>query len=149
MIVLISDFMKNRPLLFLLAILVVGVAATYAYLRWNQAPESIVQKETEHRLEANRLLDAFQNQASQAQPLYLNRILEIDGLCQSVENQGDSLFFVYIGNQNGGSVLCQLEKAESSLPQVGATIRCKGVCTGFDDLTGGVSMDRCILLTQP
>ncbi|MFM9061064.1 MAG: OB-fold protein, partial [Bacteroidota bacterium] len=85
--------MKNRPLLFVLAILAVGLAATYAYLRWNQAPESIVQKETEHRLEANQLLEAFQNQASQAQPLYLNRVLEINGLCQSVENQGDSLFF--------------------------------------------------------
>ncbi|MFZ9681518.1 MAG: OB-fold protein [Bacteroidia bacterium] len=141
--------MKNRSLLVVLAILMVGMAAFYAYLRWNQAPESIVQKDTEHRLKANQLLEAFQTQAQEAQGLYLNRVLEINGLCQSVENQGDSLYFVFVGNQNGGSVLCQLEVAGPSLPQVGDLVRCKGVCTGFDDLTGGVSMDRCILLTQP
>ncbi|NBW32732.1 MAG: hypothetical protein EBR22_02115 [Cytophagia bacterium] len=141
--------MTKRPLLILVTALILIVAAAYAYFRWNQAPESIAHQDTQFNLTANQLLEEFQTKTATAQTQYLNRIIEIDGRCESSENQGDSLFFVYMGAYNGASVLCQLESGRSPVPSVGQNLRCKGICTGYDDLTGGVSMDRCVLVNFP
>ncbi|MBU6274146.1 MAG: OB-fold putative lipoprotein [Bacteroidetes bacterium] len=141
--------MKTRSLLILVAAVLLAIATAYAYFRWNQPPESLAQKDPDFQIKANTLLEEFQSNNAKSQPLYLNRILEIEGRCESIENQGDSLFFVYIGSHNGASVLCQLEKGHDPLPPVGQNIRCKGLCTGYDDLTGGASMDRCVLVNFP
>jgi len=86
--------MKNRPLLILFAAVLMAIAVAYAYFRWNQAPESLAQKDPDFQINANTLLEEFQSNSAKSQPLYLNRILEIEGRCESIENQGDSLFFV-------------------------------------------------------
>ena len=141
--------MKNRSLLILVAAVLMTSAIAYAYFRWNQAPESLAQKDPDFQIKANTLLQEFQTNNAKSQPRYLNRILEIEGRCESIEKQGDSLFFVYIGSHNGASVLCQLENGLDVLPTVGQNLRCKGLCTGYDDLTGGASMDRCLLVNFP
>lgn len=115
----------------------------YGFQQWNKAPESLANTPASQVLEAQQLLNDFQNNADQSNQLYLNQVIQISGTCLRSESQGDSVHFVYLGEN--GDILCQLESKHEPLPQKGDAIQCKGICTGYDDLTGGVSMNRCVL----
>ncbi len=117
----------------------------YGFQQWNKALESLVNTPPSQVLAAQQLLNDFQKNAEQSNQLYLNQVIQISGTCIRSESQGDSVHFVYLGGQGNGDVLCQLESKQDLLPQKGDAIQCKGICTGYDDLTGGVSMNRCIL----
>jgi hypothetical protein len=125
--------------------LLMAGAAWYGVYQWNKAPDSLAQREPKHVMEAQQLLSKFQTNTAGANQKYINQVIEISGTCMNVESQGDSVHFVYIGGRGSGDVLCQLESQKGALPSKGDPIQCKGVCTGYDDLTGGVLMNRCIL----
>ncbi len=120
----------------------------YGFHQWNKAPESLDHTNPSHVLEAQQLLKKFQSNPTQSNELYLNQVIQISGTCLKAESQGDSVHFVYMNGQGNGDILCQLESKQGPLPQKGDAIQCKGICTGYDDLTGGVLMNRCILTPQ-
>ena len=128
--------------------LVIAGLGWYGVQQWNKAPESLANTHPSHVLEAQQLLKEFQTNSDQSNQLYLNQVVQVSGTCLRAESQGDSVQFVYIGGQGNGDILCQLESNQGPLPHEGDAIQCKGVCTGYDDLTGGLSMNRCILTTN-
>lgn len=118
----------------------------YGVQQWNKAPESLANTPPSHVLEAQELLNKFQKNTVQSNQLFLNQIIQISGTCLKVESQGDTVRYVYMSSEGNGDVLCQLESKQGPLPSKGDAIQCKGVCTGYDDLTGGVLMNRCVLI---
>jgi len=132
--------------------LLLSGAGWYGYNQWNKAPESLAQKEAQHVMDAQSLLSKFQTDYAGSNHKFVNQIIEISGTCTNVESRfestGDTVQFVYMGGKGSGDILCQLESPKGSLPRKGDPIQCKGVCTGYDDLTGGVLMNRCVL-TNP
>jgi len=134
-----------------LAVLVLMVGGgLYAAYQWNKTPESTQHQQAKASLLATDLLNRYRTNPEASNRSYLNQILEVTGICSGIENQGDTLQFLYMQGEDGRSILCQMEQVLSPPPPQGQEIRCKGVCTGYDSFTEGVGMDRCVLVgTKP
>lgn len=137
--------MANRKKYWIAIPLVLAGSALFGYYQWNKAPGSLAQSEPNHILEAQQLLSEFQGNPSRSNEIYINKIIEVSGTCINIESKGDTAHYVYLGGQGNGDILCQLESPKGALPKKGDAIQCKGICTGYDDLTGGVLMNRCVL----
>lgn len=135
----------KRLWIFLVLILLV-IAGWFGYRMWNKAPESLVHTIPQHIIDAQQLLSKFQTDPVQSNKLYINKVIQVSGTCINVESLGDSVHFVYVGGNGQGDVLCQLDNLSGPLPKKGDLVQCKGNCAGFDDLTGGVTINRCVLV---
>jgi hypothetical protein len=123
-----------------LFILFSGAAAYLYFFVYNKAHENYQTAEAEFCLEAKTLYESFTRDTSAASTLYAGKVIEIDGIIDTIENHGDTLFvavFIFEQGMFGPQgVRCsflpnQTETVKMLQPNTAARI--KGVCQGYND----------------
>ena len=124
----------NKKLLFCLIIFSLGLYVSYKYVY--QEHRNIYIEEPKYILTSDSLFHHFSINQKEANQIYINQILKIKGVINTVsENQ----LILYPG------IVCLLDnnfKITGVLPK--DTIEIKGRCVGFDDLFFEVKMDQAI-----
>ncbi len=131
---------------YLLAFVVLAILA--AVLVWKytfrKAEISVAGKKTDVQLEASKLLTAYETDENAANSLYLNKIVGVSGLVESVteESTGVSVYLKESGAVSG--VICSFDKSvlDPGKLKKGQIAHIKGICTGY---LMDVVLNRCSL----
>ncbi len=122
----------NKKLLFCLIIFSLGLYVSYKYVY--QEHRNIYIEEPKYILTSDSLFHHFNINQKEANQIYINQILKIKGVINTVsENQ----LILYPG------IVCLLDnniEITGVLPN--DTVELKGRCVGFDDLFFEVKMDQ-------
>ena len=125
----------NKKLLFCLIIFSLGLYVSYKYVY--QEHRNIYIEEPKYILTSDSLFHHFSINQKEANQIYINQILKIKGVINTVsENQ----LILYPG------IVCLLDnnfELTGVLPK--DTIELKGRCVGFDDLFFEVKIDQATL----
>ena len=118
---------------FIIAIIVISIGyLSYSYMC--QEHRNILEEKASFSMSSTRLYSIFNNSSTELHKEYLNKIIEFDGLVNSI-NEG--LLVIK------PSIVCKLDSNFSVANlNVGDTLLLKGRCIGFDDLFMEVKMDH-------
>tara|TARA_B100000780_G_scaffold209271_1_gene149312 strand:- start:4422 stop:4811 length:390 start_codon:yes stop_codon:yes gene_type:complete len=118
---------------FILAIIVIIIG----YLSYNymyQEHRNVLEEKASFSMSSVRLYSIFNNTSTESHREYLNKIIEFDGLVNSI-NEG-----LLVIKPN---IVCKLDSNFSIANlNIGDTLILKGRCIGFDDLFMEVKMDN-------
>ena len=125
--------MKIKALVFLL---VLTLIAYFSYNYVYQEHRNIFIEKTRYHLTSDSLFNHFKNKQTEANSLYINQIIELKGVVNSISND---LLILHPG------VVCKLDSNfVFSEISPNDSIKLKGRCIGFDDLFMEVKMDKII-----
>jgi hypothetical protein len=126
--------MKPKIRLLALAFVIIVLAAG---LVWNytfkKAETNVSVKKADYEIKAADLLSAFDSNESTANTQYLNKILSVSGLVESVSEDSIGIS-VYLKEPDAASgVICgfDLKSNDVSLIRKGSRVTIKGICTGY------------------
>jgi hypothetical protein len=126
--------MKPKIRLLVVAFVIIIAAAA---LVWNytfkKAETSVSVKKADYEIKAADLLAAFDSNESTANAQYLNKILSVSGLVESVTEDSIGIS-VYLKEPDAVSgVICgfDLKSNDVSLIRKGSRVTIKGICTGY------------------
>jgi len=116
-----------KVLLGILAVLAIAYIVTF-----NLPKASSKNKKAELSVSATDLYKSFEDNESEANALYNNKIIEVKGRIINIseDRQGALVILLDSGSQMG-TVLCTLEHKPDVLPSVNSTVTVKGQCNGF------------------
>ncbi len=142
--------MKQILLLFLLIILLAG--GFYVYHLYTAKVPSLTKINADISVSATDLVTAFENDSASANEKYPGKILSVNGIIKSIEEQSGT---VVLGDINQlTSVRCSMDSGFINKLlglKEGEQVKIKGLCTGYipDDsglgLGADVVLNRCIL----
>lgn len=144
--------MKTLKWLILIVLIIGAGAAYYAYTEYNRSHKDLNEKKPDFSMNALEFIEAFESNEEQASAKYSDKIIEISGKIEEVE-EDDEYDTVYMGNPETLSmIICEMENsvrlAELGL-KVGDEVLIRGVCAGYqsDDLGIGsfILLQRCII----
>jgi hypothetical protein len=140
----------KRIILFAV-LMVVAVAAWYAYQEYNRKNKNLAEVEAEITINATTLLEAFEKDSSAANKRYLGKILAVNGIIKSIETEDNDATVILGDAGNMSSVRCSMDTTyamKMASYKEGQSITIRGACTGFnkDDLLGSdVILNRCVI----
>ncbi len=118
----------KKVLLVLLALAALG--AGIGFYMFNKPLTSTQSMKTDHKIQANALLTAFEENEIEANAKYLDKVIEMTGEIDKVEIK-DEKTSVYIATDNPlSSIIFQLEQPLEDLSE-GQVVTLKGICTGY------------------
>ncbi len=125
--------------IMLLVLFIILALGFVGYKMWTK-PHRNVQESKSIIIEASKLAALFENNETEANKLYLDKVLQINGKVNDVIKNQNNKTVVTIKGTDMSNILCTLEENESNelLPET--FIQLKGICTGY--LTD-VVMVRC------
>jgi hypothetical protein len=135
--------MKKR---LLLSALLLGILflVFYGYSEYNRTAVDLTNAKPHHVLNAKNLLADYTEDETLSNTKYLNKILEVSGTIASTENQGDSVFTVYLEGDGLSNIACELSSKQQLEPHnAGDSVWIKGRCTGY---LMDVVMVQCVLV---
>lgn len=148
---------KNRIWFAVLVIVILGSAAAYyAVTEFNRKADSMETRKAAYRLTAITLLQEFSTNEIAATEKYNGKILMVEGLVKSIDQDEQGFYTVVLGDTSSlSSVRCSIDTLRADRVkdlQIHTTITVKGVCTGFNademGLGADVLMNRCISLKK-
>lgn len=93
------------------------------------------------------IVDLYENDEAQANKLFLDKTIQVQGPVTEIINQQDTLINVFMGDTNAlHKVSCLLDKRHfNSIKKyaAGQQITIKGICTGF---LMDVELNRCVVV---
>lgn len=111
-------------------VLALVVICGVIYLMYNK-PHRDPATETSIKVSAAELFRSFESNETEANKLYLDKVLEVTGKITEVSSNQNGVPVLTLETENIiFGVRCTMEKTES-LVQVGETITIKGICTGY------------------
>lgn len=123
---------KNKTIILLITIAVIVVGLVGFKYIFRPTNSSVEGSKTDIKINASDLLLAFENDEQEANTLYLDKIVEVSGRIDSVED--DSFISVTIKNSDDISgIICSFDKntISSQAFTIGDHIQVKGNCTGY------------------
>lgn len=125
----------------MLLTLLLSAGAIAVFLMWHR-PTRKVDDEKGIAINARSLFRAFSENETQANQMYLNKALSIDGVISVADTNQEGIPFVVLQSDDLMSgVMCTMR--EKQFPgKIGDSIRLKGFCSGF---VGDVKITDCIL----
>ena len=124
----------------ILFIVSIGILVVLGYLYINQDHRNISEEEPSHTIEAETLINEFQNNTDENELKYLNNTIEIQGELTAI--QENSLVL-------NKTIYCEFDATPSiSETTQGTRITIKGRLIGFDDLLGELKLDQCTVITN-
>jgi hypothetical protein len=126
---------KLLPILLLLTLLVL----VFLFLRSNRSyktsnPTMVWEQDTEVKISATDLFNAFINDEAGANEQYLNKVVEVEGVVSTVRKGQSSTSVLLRSNDPAYGVRCRLDRqpnGESPDFKVGQNIRFKCICNGY------------------
>lgn len=118
----------KKVLLVLLALAALG--AGIGFYMFNKPLTSTQSMKTDHKIQSNALLTAFEENEVEANAKYLDKVIEMTGEIDKVEIK-DEKTSLYIATDNPlSSIIFQLEQPLEDLSE-GQVVTLKGICTGY------------------
>ena len=136
--------MKRIVIVLVLFGLIGGGIGIYLY---NKPVENLKTAQPDISIEAKALFDAFETDEATANTKYLDKVIQVTGNVQSVQQEGDiQQITLDVGNEMAG-VICELDNRNktNTTYEVGATLTVKGMCTG---MLMDVVLVRCVPVEQ-
>lgn len=118
-----------------LAVVMIGLTVgtlTYLYV-FRKADLSVASKKADVEIKASELLKRFTDDENAANASFLDKVIIIDGLINSITEDSTSVS-VYLKNADeAAGVQCGFDKTaiDKSTLKPGDAIRIKGICTGY------------------
>src|SRR5688572_8796338 len=144
--------MKKKRIIFSVVAIAMLCGGWYGFREYNRKVKDLSKVKAELRIQASDLITAFEKSENEANTLYLDKIIAVNGTVRSVEKDDKGHFSVILGKENSlSSVRCSMDsshQAEVSRLAAGTSVTMKGACTGFnaDELIGSdVILNRCVL----
>lgn len=122
--------MKKKLIIGLaIAVLIGGV---YGYMQYNKPHLNIGNATVDYNVEANDLLEDFQNDEAAADEKYLDKVLLVKGEVKEISIQDEKTSIMLKTGDPLSSILCELEDP-GDLEKIsqGQQIQIKGVCSGM------------------
>jgi hypothetical protein len=121
--------MRKRIIVFA-GVFLCLIAVAIGYRLYNMPRTTAVDIQTDKKVTATDLFDAFSKDEAAANAVYTNKVLEVTGVIKDVQQSGKELSVLLSGGGSDGGVNCTLLRDEN-MPKVGTSVRVKGRCTGF------------------
>jgi hypothetical protein len=146
---------KSIKYSFFLIIVVLAGSLLFAYREYNRKRSDTADLTARYILSGNELIKAFTSDEKAANAKYLDKIIALNGIVKSVDQDEQGAFTVIVGDSASmSSVRCSMDSshnAEAEGLKAGFSLTLKGICTGFnsDELLGSdVLMNRCSVSKQ-
>lgn len=112
----------------LIAALVIG-----GYYMYNKPKESLDSQDAAYSLTADELFTAFEQDENAANAKYLNKIVEVTGIVSAFTTENGEQVVTLETSSGMFGVICRLEmnKEPVKMPEKGAVVKVKGLCTGM------------------
>ena len=138
--------MPKKLVIVIVAFLIIALASWLAYITlYNKPHRQIAAEEAIVSLQASVLFNAYTSDEARADSLYLNKVLQVQGVVEKVVNNEQGITLVLEGAELFGvsCALAESEKQKASQIKVGNTVTLKGLCNG---MLMDVVLVKCVLL---
>lgn len=127
---------------------VILVTSVICLLIYYKPHRSVRKEEAAFKLSVSQLVEAFSQDESQANALYLGKILEVQGILKEIILNDSTLVLLLGDSTQSTGVSCYLQKDQKELYTTlkrGESVNVKGICNG---MLLDVVLDKCILLSD-
>ncbi len=131
---------------YLIYIILLGlIGAGFGFYIYNKPHKNIKNIKVDFKIEASQFLAAFEENESEANTKYLDKIIEVRGTVREVNSDEEGNISVILDSENELSgVICQLDNLTTHKRtnfNPGENVAFKGICTG---MLMDVVMVRCV-----
>jgi len=141
--------MRKNMLLFVAVFvaLAIAVGGYFAYKAWNKEHANAAEIES-LKVDAGKLLRAFQTNENEANKTYLSRVLEVEGDVSEIGADSAHKIMLSVPDEMMEGIVVSLDKryAENTKNiKTGMRIKVKGFCSGYLQLSGVVLNDAVLV----
>ena len=132
----------------ILILLIVGAASFgIGFYFWNKPVASLEKAKADVTITAVELMDDYESDESQANTLYLGKIVEVTGTVKGVSGTGERTEVVLGTNSILGDISCNFDHAALAATDgeqyIERDVKIKGECSGY---LGDVILERCVIV---
>jgi tRNA_anti-like len=139
---------KKKIIMYVvLAIIVVlAIGGTYAYKEWNRKPKDTATTKEDISINCKVLIDEFVKDEKTANAKYLDKIIALNGIAKSIDKDENGFYTLVLGDTaTSSSIRCTMDSLhndDAAIIKEGASIKIKGICTGYipDDMGLGADV---------
>lgn len=137
--------MKRKKIIrysLLALLLIAAAAALYIWKEYNRKHKDTAKRKPHFSVQAQALVQEFESGETEANKKYLDKVIRVEGLVKTVEQDEKGFYSVILGDTAAmSSVRCSIDSLHSREAAGlirGSRVVVKGVCTGFnaDELLG-------------
>jgi hypothetical protein len=124
--------MKAKKIILILSLLIF-LGGFIAYKMYNKPHVNVAETSSDVSLEAVKIVDDFSSDEIMANTTYLDKIVQVSGIINSIKTENETVIVALAGN-SFGDVLCYLSeesKTKVNTLKEGQRVTLKGICTGF------------------
>lgn len=124
--------MKAKKIILILFLLIF-LGGFIAYKMYNKPHVNVAETSSDVSLEAVKIVDDFSSDEIMANTTYLDKIVQVSGIINSIKTENETVIVALAGN-SFGDVLCYLSeesKTKVNTLKEGQRVTLKGICTGF------------------
>lgn len=124
--------MKAKKIILILSLLIF-IGGFIAYKMYNKPHVNVAETFSDVFLEAVKIVDDFSSDEIMANTTYLDKIVQVSGIINSIKTENETVIVALAGN-SFGDVLCYLSeesKTKVNTLKEGQRVTLKGICTGF------------------
>ena len=115
----------------IIALLLIGtIGGGIGLYMFNKPLESMSSMNSDFKMEASVLLEAFENDENSANAKYLDKVIEVKGSVEKIEEKEGNMTIYMDADNPLSNVIFQLENSVSNI-KVSDHVTLKGVCTGY------------------
>ena len=122
---------KHYILIFFALLSLVAIGAFWQY---NKPSRNLTEEKADLSISTTDLYRQFSENETQANHQYLDKIVQVRGVLQTINRTEDGLNLILEAGSEMGGVICEIPKGnvpEGLNLQTGKEITIKGQCTGF------------------
>lgn len=113
----------------IIVLLLLGIiGGSYGFYLFNKPVESLAQKTADHNVSAEALLADFENNETDANTKYLDKVVQVSGEVGKIENKS---IYIKTGNPLSFIIFEMEEEQNISGISPGDQVTLKGLCTGY------------------
>lgn len=127
---------------------VILITTVIFLLNYYKPHRSVKKEDAAYKLSVSELVDSFSKDESQANSLYVGKVLEIRGRLKDMITNDSTLIFLMGDSTRMTGVSCYLQRNQKdkyTTIKRGDTVSVKGICNG---MLLDVVLDKCILLSD-
>jgi hypothetical protein len=115
-----------------LALAVVIIGGLIAYKVYNKPHKDVAAITADYTLDAEELFNAFQENESKANEMYLDKILQVTGKVRKIEQSEEYTVLILESGDLMGGIRCEFAPGDLSGAEIseGEEVTLKGICSG-------------------
>ena len=121
----------KRRLLVTLPVLILLCITIWTIYEYKKPHASSEDKTTNIFIDATTLYNDFSKNETTANAKYLDKIIEVNGIVDNVQNTNGALVIMLNASQTMGGISCKMFDAKNASFKKGDKITIKGKCSGF------------------